>query len=147
MRRIRRPEIRVDFITDENIFTLRYNNAVEVSGEQIGNKVIGFQTKNAMSDDSATFVLTLAGDTNWDKALMINDIVKIYITPSTKDDKEGLILVGMISQVSKVGSYGNDQVSYRITGQAFSKPFIKFGLGIIQAVSYTHLTLPTKRIG
>lgn len=134
MKRIRRPDIRLEFVTDENIFTLRYSNAVEVTGEQVGNKVLGFQTKNAMSDDSATFVITLAGDTNWDKALMINDIVKIYINPNPADDKEGLVLVGMISQVSKIGSYSNDQTTYRITGQAFSKPFIKFGLGVIQEV-------------
>ncbi|MDU0946620.1 MAG: hypothetical protein E7A65_09530, partial [Anaerococcus vaginalis] len=100
MKRIRRPDIRLEFVTDENIFTLRYSNAVEVTGEQVGNKVLGFQTKNAMSDDSATFVITLAGDTNWDKALMINDIVKVYINPNPADDKEGLVLVGMISQVS-----------------------------------------------
>jgi len=134
MKRIRRPQIRVEFITDDNIFTLRYNNAIDINGNQLENKILGFETKNAMSDDSATFVITLSGDTNWDKALMINDIIKLYINPNSKDDKEGLILVGMVSQVSKVGSYGNDKTTYRITGQAFSKPFIKFGLGIIQEV-------------
>lgn len=45
MKRIRRPDIRLEFVTDENIFTLRYSNAVEVTGEQVGNKVLGFQTK------------------------------------------------------------------------------------------------------
>ncbi|MCP5581172.1 hypothetical protein NL290_27210, partial [Klebsiella pneumoniae] len=72
-------------------------------------------------------------------------IIKIYITPNNDHkDKEGnqekLIQVGMVSQVSKVGSYGNDQVQFKITGQSFVKPFMKFGLGVIQEVQ---AVLPT----
>nr|DAN11119.1 MAG TPA: Surface antigen [Herelleviridae sp.] len=134
MHRKRYPEIRVDFITDDNIFTLRYNDMKQVTGEQIGNKILAFQTKNSMSDDSAIFSITVAGDTFWDKLLMVNDIIKIYVNPNPADDNEGLVLVGMVSQVTKLGAYANNQTSYKIVGQSFSKPFMKFGLGVIQEV-------------
>ncbi len=135
MHRFRRPKIRFEFHTDENIFTLRYENTKEVSGNQLGDKIINFETKNAMADDSAVFVLTLAGDTYWDKLLMINDIVKIFVNPSLEDDTEEQVLIGMISSVNNVGSYGNNQKAYRITGQSFSKPFMKFGLGVMREVN------------
>ncbi|AAX92303.1 tail morphogenetic protein [Staphylococcus phage Twort] len=135
MHRFRRPKVRFEFHTDENIFTLRYENTKEVSGGQLGDKIINFETKNAMADDSAVFVLTLAGDTHWDKLLMINDIVKIFVNPSMEDDTEGQVLIGMISSVNNVGSYGNNQKAYRITGQSFSKPFMKFGLGVMREVN------------
>ena len=134
MYRKRNPVFRVDFITDDNNFTVMYDNNLKVDGSTIENRIRNFQTKNSMQDDSAVFQITLAGDTHWDKILTVNDIMKLYVNPNPADDKEGLILVGMISQVSKVGAYGNNQVTYRITGQSFSKPFLKFGLGVIQEV-------------
>ena len=134
MYRKRNPVFRVDFITDDNNFTVMYDNNLKVDGSTIENRIINFQTKNSMQDDSAVFQITLAGDTHWDKILTVNDIMKLYVNPNPADDKEGLILVGMISQVSKVGAYGNNKVTYRITGQSFSKPFLKFGLGVIQEV-------------
>ncbi len=145
MYRIRRPKIRIEIVTDDNTFTLRFEDTKDYTGNQFASKLINFQTKNAMEDDSAVFQITMAGDTYWDKLVMANDIVKIYITPNNDPkDKEGnkekLIQVGMVSQVSKVGSYSNDQVQFRITGQSFVKPFMKFGLGVIQEVQ---AVLPT----
>lgn len=139
MRRIRRPRVRVEIVTDDNTFTLRFEDTKDYTGEQFGAKLLGFQTKNAMEDDSAVFQVTLAGDTYWDKLVMANDIIRIYIMPNDDpSDKEGqqerLIQVGMVSQVSKVGSYGQDQSQFRITGNSFIKPFMKFGLGVIQEV-------------
>lgn len=135
VRRFRRPKVRVEFHTDDNIFTLRYENTKEVTGKQVADRIINFETKNAMADDSAVFVLTLAGDTYWEKLIMINDIVKIFINPSLDDDKEGQVLIGMVSSVNQVGSYDNNQKAYRITGQSFSKPFMKFGLGVMREVN------------
>lgn len=134
MYRKRKPNFRVEFITDDNDFTVMYDSSIDVKGSTIENRIVSFQTKNSMQDDSAVFQITLAGDTHWDKILTVNDIMKIYVNPNPADDKEGLILVGMISQVSKVGNYTNSQITYRITGQSFSKPFLKFGLGVIQEV-------------
>lgn len=139
MRRIRRPKIRIEIVTDDNTFTLRFEDTKDYTGDQFGAKLLSFQTKNAMEDDSAVFQINMAGDVYWDKLVMANDIIRIFLTPNADpSDKEGnterLIQVGMVSQVSKVGSYGNDQTQYRITGQSFIKPFMKFGLGVIQEV-------------
>lgn len=139
MRRIRRPKVRIEIVTDDNTFTLRFEDTRDYNGDEFGAKLLGFQTKNSMEDDSSVFQINMAGDTYWDKLVMANDIIRIFITPNDDpNDKEGrkerLIQVGMVSQVSKVGSYGNDQTQFRITGQSFVKPFMKFGLGVIQEV-------------
>ena len=139
MRRIRRPKVRIEIVTDDNTFTLRFEDTRDYNGDEFGAKLLGFQTKNSMEDDSSVFQINMAGDTYWDKLVMVNDIIRIFITPNDDpNDKEGrqerLIQVGMVSQVSKVGSYGNDQTQFRITGQSFIKPFMKFGLGVIQEV-------------
>lgn len=146
MLRTRSPRIKVDFVTDDNIFTVRYTADVNVKGSDIGDKILSFQSKNSMQDDSAVYEIILASDIQWDRILNVNDITKIYIDPNDTDIRESsssalyqdnaykLVVNGMISQVSKVGDYGVNKTIYRITGQSFSKPFIKFGLGVIQEV-------------
>lgn len=134
MLRKRSPRIKVDFVTDDNIFTVRYTADVNVKDSDLENKILSFQSKNSMQDDSAVYEILLASDIQWDRILNVNDITKVYIDPD--DSKYGYTLVinGMISQVAKVGDYGANRTIYRITGQSFSKPFMKFGLGVIQEV-------------
>ena len=133
---IRRPRVKIDFITDINAFSIEYDNKANATRTELVSRLESFETTNAMSDDSATFQLILFGDVFWDKVLSSNDIIKIYIDENT-DDKENyhLILNGMVSQVSIVGDHTNDNMRYKIIGQSFSKPFMNFGLGIINEVN------------
>src|SRR5699024_2116227 len=135
MRRMRRRKEGIEIVTDNETLTLSIEDTRDSNGDRLGPKLIGLQTKNSMEDDSSVFQINMAGDTYWDKLVMANDIIRIFITPNDDpNDKEvrqeRLIQVGMVSQVSKVGSYGDDQTQLRITGQSFVKPFMKLGLGV-----------------
>lgn len=130
------PSFKLEFQTEEKEYAVKYNTKYRADSGLIEPRVLGFQSKNAMQDDSATFTILLTGDVQWDKLLDTNDIVKVYINPDTSDTKKEhrLVTIGMISQVSKTGEYANNQIVYKIVGQSFAKPFTKFGLGIIQEV-------------
>lgn len=130
------PRFRIEFKSESNEYSIKYNTKYEATTELIDQRVLGFQSKNAMSDDAAVFSVILAGDVYWDKLLDVNDIMRIYIHPdiTDKDRDERLVAIGMISQVSKQADYGNNQIVYKITGQSFAKPFMKFGLGVIQEI-------------
>lgn len=134
---IRRPRFRVEVKTDTNALTFDYDERANANDSEITKRGIQFQTKNAMSDDSATFQVVLYGDVMWDKVLQPNDIFKIFVVEDTTygETNEKLILNGMVSQVSTIGEHSNDKNVFRIIGQSFSKPFINFGLGMIQEVS------------
>lgn len=130
------PNFRLEFHTEETNYSIKYNTKVEPTSELIGSRVISFQSKNSMEDDSAVFSVLLAADVYWDKLLDANDIMKVYIHPdkSDKNKSERLVAIGMVSQVTRQADYSNNQMLFRVTGQSFAKPFMKFGLGIIQEV-------------
>lgn len=130
------PSFKLKFQTEKKEYAVKYNTKYKANSELVEPRVIGFQSKNAMQDDSATFTVLLTGDVQWDKLLDTNDIMKVYINPDTSDTNKQyrLVAIGMISQVSKTGEYVDNQLVYKIVGQSFSKPFTKFGLGIIQEV-------------
>ena len=134
---VRRPRFRVEAINDNNAISFEYEARASATDKEKTSRAIQFQTKNSMSDDSAVFQIILYGDVQWDRVLQANDIIKIYVIEDETiiDGKESLILNGMVSQVSTVGEHSNDKAVYRVTGQSFSKPFLNFGLGIIQEVS------------
>ena len=134
---LRRPRFRIEAINDSNAISFDYDARANASNDELLSRGIQFQTKNAMSDDSAVFQIVLYGDVQWDKVLQANDIIKIYVKEDETivDSNEQLVLNGMVSQVSNMGEHGNDKSVYKITGQSFSKPFLNFGLGIIQEVS------------
>ncbi|QAY02563.1 secretory antigen SsaA-like protein [Staphylococcus phage Sa30] len=45
MRRIRRPKVRIEIVTDDNTFTLRFEDTRDYNGDEFGAKLLGFQTK------------------------------------------------------------------------------------------------------
>lgn len=130
------PEFRLEFQTEETSYSIKYNTKVEPTAELIGSKVIQFESKNAMENDSAVFSVLLAADVYWDKMIDANDIIKVYLNSDTSDPNktERLVAIGMVSQVVRQADYSSNQMLFRITGQSFAKPFMKFGLGIIQEV-------------
>ena len=71
---IRRPRFRVEVKTDTNALTFDYDERANANDNEITKRGIQFQTKNSMSDDSATFQVVLYGDVMWDKVLQPNDI-------------------------------------------------------------------------
>ncbi|BCK59785.1 tail lysin [Staphylococcus phage vB_SauH_DELF3] len=139
MRRIRKPKVRIEISTDDNTCTLRFEDTRVYTGMELGRKLLIFHTKNSMEHDSSVFRINRAGDPSWDKLVMANDIIRIFMVPNDDDNdndvrQERLIQVGMCSGVSKVGSYGNDTTQLRITGPSLVKAFMKFGLGSLQEV-------------
>lgn len=131
------PKFRVEFQTEETSYSINYNtNDVSPTSELVESRVIQFESKNSMADDSAIFSVLLAADVYWDKLIDANDIIKVYINPdeSDKNKYERLVAIGMVSQVTRQADYSSNQILYRVTGQSFAKPFMKFGLGIIQEV-------------
>ncbi|BDA81512.1 tail lysin protein [Staphylococcus phage vB_SsapH-Golestan-100] len=130
------PGFKVSFKSEENEYSVKYNTNVTPSSELIEDRIVGMQSKNAFADDAGTFSVVLAGDTYWDKLIDVNDIMRIYINPDTTDSNKSyqMVAIGMVSRVAKQGSYDQNQNTYLITGQSFAKPFMKFGLGVIQEV-------------
>ena len=56
---IRRPRVKIDFITDTNAFSIEYDNKANATRTELVSRLESFETTNAMSDDSATFQLSL----------------------------------------------------------------------------------------
>lgn len=130
------PGFKIAFKNEENEYSVKYNTNITPSSELVEDRIIAIQSKNAFADDSGTFSVVLAGDTYWDKLIDVNDIMRIYVNPDTTDSKKDyqMVAIGMVSRVAKQGSYDQNQNTYLITGQSFAKPFMKFGLGVIQEV-------------
>ena len=82
------PSFKLEFQTEEKEYAVKYNTKYKADSGLIEPRVLGFQSKNAMQDDSATFTILLTGDVQWDKLLDTNDIVKVYINPDTSDTKK-----------------------------------------------------------
>ncbi len=137
--RLRRPTIKIKFITEKNDYELQYDTGITIpSNNFLGESIISISSKNSMSDDTGVFTFVITGDTYWDRVLNANDLVLLQIYPNgtsgVAPDRPSVML-GMISEVALEGDYGSNSKMYRITGKSLAKAFINLQLGMIQAVN------------
>lgn len=133
----RYPSFKISFFTEDDEYHVSYDARKGTTDKQMEESVISLVTKNAFEDDSAVFSFVLAGDVYWDRILQANDAVVLEVDPSESSEKakNPVLLVGLVSEVSLEGDYGENSKMYRITGQSFAKAFINFNIGVIQEVS------------
>lgn len=138
----RMPTISVRFITSTDTFMLQTNTAENASDASVltdgslVEQVISFNTENDMSNDTPVFSLVLAGLDRWDRILQPNDIVTIRVNPGDgKEVVNDVIMVGMISEVKKLGSYGESSVVYQVSGQSMAKALMQLKLGTLQEIA------------
>lgn len=143
----RTPQFNVDFITESSSYVIRSASEDEVetirNGDTILNRVIGFSTKNAMSDDVSAFSMVLTGDIKWDKYIRSNDHVSIRVTADSSfgaSSSHPYVMNGLVSDVRKEGEYEDGTLLYRVTGQGMMKVLINFEVGVIQEVQRTLTT-------
>ena len=138
----RMPTISVRFITSTDTFTLQTNTAENASDASVltdgslVEQVISFNTENDMSNDTPVFSLVLAGLDRWDRILQPNDIVVIKVNPGDGNTVvNDVIMVGMVSEVKKLGSYGESSVVYQVSGQSMAKALMQLKLGTLQEIA------------
>lgn len=155
---LRKPTIQVTFLTEKREFNLKYDkdNAdrpildslveevqegkfgigtdADAKGKGITDAIINLATENNMANDAGTFSLTLVGTSRWDIALNANDVVIIRANPSKKVEND-VIMVGMISEVKKIGEYGNNSSVYAVTGLSMMKALMQMKLGTLQELA------------
>lgn len=139
---LRQPTIKIDFVTEVNTFSLKYGTAEQgdvtssyqkLASGGISDGIISFTTENDMKNDSATFSLVLVGTTRWDRVLTTNDLVTIRVNPSVPNPVQNdCIMVGMISEIKRIGDFNNASVVYQVTGMSVSKALMQLNLGTIQ---------------
>ena len=140
---VRKPTIKVTFVTDNDQFSLTFNTAEEKSDNgTVLNKgdmtasIISFLTTNDMNDDSGTFTLNVAGSERFDRILSPNDIITIQVNPGKPNNvKNDYVMVGMIGSVKRLGEYESSSVVYQITGNSLLKALMQMKLGTIQEVT------------
>ena len=140
---VRKPTIKVTFITDNNQFNLNFDTSEELSDNglvlnkgDMSAAIISFLTTNDMNDDSGTFTLNLAGSERFDRILSPNDIIIIKVNPGNPNNvKNDTVMVGMIGAVKRIGEYDSSSVVYQITGNSLLKALMQMKLGTIQEVT------------
>ena len=139
----RNVQIQAKFITDSNEFYLDYgtkyaqmNDSEVLASGGMTEGIISFNTTNDMNEDSATFSIVAVGTERWDLVLSPNDIVILRVNPGRPNDvKNDVIMVGMISEIKRVGSYESSSVIYQITGQSMMKALMQLKLGTLQELT------------
>lgn len=146
----RQVQIQAKFITDSNEFYLNYgynqgsdgttyaqaNDQEVLASGGLTEGIISFNTTNDMNEDSATFSIVAVGTERWDLLLSPNDIVTLRVNPGRPNTvKNDVIMVGMISEIKRVGSYESSSVIYQITGQSMMKALMQLKLGTLQELT------------
>lgn len=138
----RMPTIYVQLVTEKDTFSLQTNTAEQTSDAQILSddslveQVISFNTENDMSNDTPVFSVVLAGLQRWDRILQPNDIVVIKVSPGDGNAPYNeTVMVGMISEVKKLGSYGDNSIIYQVSGQSMAKALMQLKLGTLQEIA------------
>lgn len=106
----------------------------KAQGVGITDAIINLATENDMANDAGTFSITLVGTRKWDVALTPNDLVIIKMHPSV-EVRNDVVMVGMISEVKKIGEYANNSTVYSITGLSMGKALMQMKLGTLQELS------------
>lgn len=138
----RMPTIKVRFITGDNTFTLQTDTKEQASDASIlksgdlVEQIISFNTENDMANDTPVFSLVLAGLERWDRILQPNDIVTIKVDPGDGTNVvNDVVMVGMISEVKKIGSYSDSSIVYQVSGQSMAKALMQLNLGTLQEIA------------
>lgn len=155
---LRSPRIEVTFLTEAREYNLKYDDDnpdkslvdklkesleekefglkgdASSQGKVITDAIINLATQNDMSQDVGTFAITLVGTRKWDIALNSNDVVIIKINANTKVENP-TIMVGMISEVKKIGEFQNNSAVYSITGLSMGKALMQMKLSTLQELS------------
>lgn len=138
----RMPTISVRFITSTDTFTLQTNTAEQQSdaailgSDSLVEQIISFNTENNMANDTPVFSLVLAGLDRWDRILQPNDIVTIKVNPGDGNTVvNDVVMVGMVSEVKKLGSYGDNSIVYQVSGQSMAKALMQIKLGTLQEIA------------
>lgn len=140
---LRAPTIKIEFMTTENKFDLTYDtdsvrnskDFAKIGAGEITNAIISLATQNDMSSDSGTFSLTMIGTQPWEELLNANDLIKIRINPSTPAVQNDCIMVGLLTSVKKIGTYGENSTVYSIEGQSMAKALMQMDIGTLQEIS------------
>lgn len=138
----RMPTISVRFITSTDTFTLQTNtveqqsDAAILGSDSLVEQIISFNTENNMANDTPVFSLVLAGLDRWDRILQSNDIVTIKVNPGDGNTVvNDVVMVGMVSEVKKLGSYGDSSIVYQVSGQSMAKALMQIKLGTLQEIA------------
>ena len=138
----RMPVIQVRFVTEKDTFFIQTDTSHNQSksgvlkDNSLVEQIISFNTDNDMNNDTPTFSLVLAGLDMWDEILQPNDIVTIKINQGDGNQPvNDVIMVGMISEVKKIGNYSDSSIVYQITGQSMAKALMQLKLGTLQEIA------------
>lgn len=137
---VRKPTIQIDFITESNVFSLKYKTDESLSDQgnvinkgDLSSAILSFSVDNDMNSDSGTFILNLVGSERFDRILSPNDITIIRVNPGKPNNvKNDCIMVGMITSIKRVGEYDSSSVVYQVNGQSMFKAMMQLKLGTIQ---------------
>ncbi len=137
---IRKPTIGVDFVTESDVFSLKYKTDESLSDKgnvlnkgDLSSAILSLNVDNDMNSDSGTFVLNLVGSERFDRILSPNDITIIRINPGKPNEvKNDCIMVGMITSIKRIGEYDSSSVVYQVNGQSMMKALMQLKLGTIQ---------------
>jgi len=140
---VRKPTIDITFLTEDNKFRLKFNSSEEKSDSgsvlEKGNMsaaVISFSVTNDMNNDSGTFTLNVASSERFDRILAPNDVITIKVNPGVPNKvTNDVIMVGMISDVKRIGDYDSSSVVYQVNGNSMMKAMMQLKLGTIQEVA------------
>lgn len=137
---VRKPTIGIDFVTEDNIFSLKYKTDESLSDQgnvinkgDLSSAILSFSVDNDMNSDSGTFILNLVGSERFDRILSPNDITIIRVNPGKPNNvKNDCIMVGMITSIKRVGEYDSSSIVYQVNGQSMFKAMMQLKLGTIQ---------------
>lgn len=138
----RMPTIKVRFVTEKDTYFIQTDTSQNKSDASIlkdnslVEQIISLNTENDMKNDTPIFSLVLAGLDDWDKILQPNDIVTIKIDPGDGiKPVNDVVMVGMVSEVKKLGNYSDNSIVYQITGQSMAKALMQLKLGTLQEIA------------
>ena len=141
---LRQPTVNIDFIAENNKYNLSYDTAEQstigsefqkITKGTISEALISLTTVNDMNEDMSSFSLVIAGTQRWDRLLTTNDIVRIKISPGKPAVANDNVMVGMINEVRRVGTYSDASVIYQINGNSMVKALTQLKLGTIQEIA------------
>ena len=132
--KIYRPVIEAIFFTENGMLSAVSTTGVK-KDEDLDKDIISVNTTRDMSQDCATFRMTLVWRNNWYTNLSSNDlvIIKMQRPPETKD----CVFFGLIDDIRKVTDFssGQPQRAVQVTGRGFNKALVNFDVGLLENIS------------
>lgn len=106
-----------------------------VADSGVAKDVISITTSRSLSQDCATFSITLVYRNDWYNAISSNDLVVIQM--QRPPEAMRTVFYGLVDDIRKTVDFssGNPIRSITITGRGFNKAFVNFNVGLIRSIA------------